>query len=93
MYRTNSSVSYCQIAFLPNLGRTGNILVIGGTEVEGTEGGSEFVTTEQSLAQLRGVAKPDGEGEMPYFEALLESSRIGGAVPNFHVAAARLLKF
>ncbi len=93
IYRTNSSVSYCQIAFLPNLARTGNILVIGGTEVEGTEGGSEFVTTEQSLAQLRGVAKPDAEGKMPYFEALLESSRVGGAVPSFHVAAARVLKF
>jgi len=93
LYRTNSSVSYCQIAFLPNLGRTGNILAIGGTEVEGTEGGSEFVTAEQSLAQLRGLAKPDGDGKMPYFEVLLESSRVGGAVPNFHVAAARLLKF
>ncbi len=39
IYRRDSSVSYCQIAFLPNLGRTGNILVVGGAEVEGTEGG------------------------------------------------------
>jgi hypothetical protein len=91
-YRTDSSVSYCQIAFLPNLGRTGNLLVIGGTEVEGTEGGSEFVTTEQSLAELSAVAKPDANGRMPYFEALLESNRVGGAAPSFHIVSARLLK-
>lgn len=91
-YRTNSSVSYCQIAFMPNLARTGNILVIGGTEVEGTEGGSEFVTTEQSLSQMSAVAKPDAEGKLPYFEALLESSRVGGAVPSFHIVSARILK-
>src|SRR5205823_1306714 len=52
-YSTNSGVSYRHIAFLPNLGRTGNILAIAGTEVEGTEGGGEFVTSEQSMAQLR----------------------------------------
>ena len=92
VYRTNSNVSYCQIAFMPNLGRTGNILVVGGTEVEGTEGGSEFVTTEQSLAQLSAIAKPGPDGKMPYFEVLLESSRVGGAVPNFHVVSARRLK-
>jgi hypothetical protein len=89
-YRTDSSVSYCDIAFLPNLGRTGNVLAIGGTEVEGTEGGSEFVTTEQSLAELRRMI--GGTGRMPYFEVLLKSSRVGGAAPAFHVVAARVLK-
>jgi hypothetical protein len=51
VYHTDSSVSYCAIAFVPNLDRTGNILAIAGTEVEGTEGGSEFVTSERALAQ------------------------------------------
>ena len=91
-YRTNSSVSYCQIAFLPNLERAGNILAIGGTETEGTEGGSEYVTTEQSLSQLRGLVKPNRDGKLPYFEVLLESSRVGGAVPSFRMVAVRLLK-
>jgi len=83
-------VSYCDIAFLPNLGRTGNVLAIGGTEVEGTEGGSEFVTTEQSLADLRRLI--GGTGRMPYFEVLLKSSRVGGSAPAFHVVAWRVLK-
>lgn len=89
-YRTDSSVSYCQIAFFPNLGRSGNILAIGGTEVEGTEGGGEFVTTARSLAQLELLAKPDQTGRIPYFEALLKSSRVGGAASQSSIVAVRL---
>jgi len=92
IYRTDSSTSYCQIAFLPNLGRTGNILAISGTEVEGTEGGGEFVTNERSLAQLKLLAIPDREGRLPYFEVLLKSSRVGGAAPGFHIVAFRSLR-
>ena len=92
IYRTGSNISYCQIAFLPNLGRTGNILAIGGTEVEGTEGGSEFVTNGASLAQLHAVAPLGRDGRLPYFEVLLKSSRVGGAAPAFQLVAARLQK-
>ena len=90
-YRTDSSVSYCQIAFLPNLGRTGNILAISGTETEGTEGGSEFVTSERSLEQLANFARPGNDDRMPYFEVLLKGSRVGGATPEFSIVAVRLL--
>jgi hypothetical protein len=91
-YPTDSSVSYCQLAFLPNLGKSGNILVIAGTEVEGTEGGGEFVTNERSLAELRGYLHPETDGKMPYFELLLKSSRVGGAAPGFHIVAFRRLR-
>ncbi len=52
---TDSTVSYCRLAFVPNLAGTGNILSISGTEIEGTAGGGEFVTSERSLTQLRSV--------------------------------------
>lgn len=91
-YRTDSSVSYCQIAFLPNLGKTGNVLVISGTEIEGTEGGSEFVTSESSMAQLRSRVGSNREARLPYFEVLAKSSRIGGATPGFSIVALRLLR-
>lgn len=90
-YRNDKIVSYCHIAFLPNLGRTGNILVIAGTEIEGTETGGEFVTSEHSIAQLRPFAPLDGHGRLPYFEVLLKSSKVGGATPGFAIVAFRLL--
>ena len=91
-YTTDSGVSYCHIAFLPNLGKAGNILAIAGTEVEGTEGGGEFVTIERSLAELRNFVRPDSSGRLPYFEILLKSSRVGGATQGFHIVAFRLLR-
>ena len=88
-YRSDSSVSYCQIAFLPNLGRTGNVLAISGTEVEGTEGGGEFVTNARSMAQLRQYVRPDRDGRFPYFEILLKSSRVSGATTGVNIIAFR----
>jgi hypothetical protein len=92
VYRTDSDVSYCQIAFLPNLTRTGNILAICGAEVEGTEGGGEFVTSETSLVQLQSFGKVKTEERFPYFEVLLKSSKLEGSTSGFIPVAFRLVQ-
>jgi hypothetical protein len=92
IYRTDSNVSYCRLAFVPNLAGTGNILAISGTEIEGTAGGGEFVTSERSLSQLLSLAGDGHSGRMPYFEALLKSSRVGGETPGLSIVAFRLLQ-
>jgi len=89
-YRNDSVVSYCDIAFLPNLSGTGNILVISGTEMEGTELGGEFLTAERWISGLPRFVPMDRNGRFPYFEMLLKSSKIGGAAPGFEVIASRL---
>jgi hypothetical protein len=89
MYRNGPAVSYCDIAFLPNLSKTGNLLVISGTEMEGTEAGGEFLTTPAGMATLQRYVKPDSSGRLAYFEALLKSSKIGGVAPGFEVIAFR----
>jgi|1186.fasta_scaffold51399_2 hypothetical protein len=91
-YRSEANVSYCQIVYVPNLSKTGDILAIIGTEVEGTEGGAEFVTSESSLAQLRPLLPAARNGRFPYFEVLLRSSRFAGAAPSFSIIAVRALK-
>ena len=91
VYRNSPAVSYCDLAFLPNLSHTGNVLVISGTEMEGTEAGGEFLTTPRGMATLQRYVKVDGSGRLPYFEALLRSSKIGGAAPGFEVIAVRVL--
>ena len=88
-YPNGAGISYCQIAFLANPGKTGNVLAISGTETEGTEGGGEFITSERSLEQLRTLVAPDRNGRVPYFEILLKSSRVGGATPGFSIVAVR----
>jgi hypothetical protein len=92
VYRTDAHSSYCHIAFVPNLDRTGNILAIAGTEVEGTEGGGEFVTSSASLAHLRELVHTTADGKLPYFEVLLKSDRVGGVAPRFSITAARTIK-
>jgi hypothetical protein len=91
VYSTDSGVSYCRVAFLPNLTGNGNILSISGTEIEGTEGGGEFVTNELSMKQLRELIGASRSNRLPYFEALLTSSRVGGQTPRLSVIAFRLL--
>lgn len=91
-YTTDAQISYCQIAFLPNPTRTGSVLLVSGAEVEGTEGGGEFVTSERSLAQLRSLAGVGSQDRLPYLEALLKSSKVGGATPGFTPVALRIVK-
>ncbi|HEY1496348.1 MAG TPA: hypothetical protein VGF49_17470 [Candidatus Solibacter sp.] len=90
VYRNDDVTSYCQIALLPNLDRTGRILVISGTEMEGTEVGGEFLTSESWLANLRRVVPLDRNGRFPFFEALLKANKIAGPASGFEIVAVRL---
>jgi hypothetical protein len=89
IYRSDGGTSFCHIVFVPNLSRTGNILWIAGSEVEGTEGGGEFLTDEHAIEQLRALVPLTREGNFPYFEILLRSNRVGGVAPRFSIVAAR----
>ena len=89
IYRNDPAISYCDVAFLPNLSKSGNMLIISGTEMEGTEAGGEFLTTERGMESLQRVVKAQANGRLPYFEVLLKSSKIGGAAPGVEVVAWR----
>jgi len=91
-YANGPATSYCQITFLPNLGGAGNILVISGTDVAGTEAGGEFLTSDAGLTSLRKRLPFDRAGRVPYFEALLKSTRIGNTTPGCEIAAVRSAK-
>jgi hypothetical protein len=89
-YGNDYDVSYCRIAFLPNLDKTGKILVIAGTEMAGTEAGGEFLTSEKWVSNLRRVVPLDGNGHFPSFEVMLKATKIGGLGSNFEVVAHRI---
>lgn len=88
--RNQMQEGYCRIAFLPNTGRSASVLLIAGTEMEGTEAGGEFLTSEAGISQLRRLLQLNPSDPFPYFEVLLKTTRIGGAAPSFEVVTYRL---
>ena len=65
------------IAFLPNLSGTGNLLVVQGFSLAGTQAAAEFATSGHDLdALLR--AYGENSSPLPHFEILLSTVEING---------------
>jgi hypothetical protein len=80
---------FCRVAFLPNPKRTGNVLLISGTDVISTEAGARFVTSEDSVRQLRQrLGLSQGEA-FPHFEVLLKTQVLNDSIPRFELVAYR----
>lgn len=64
--------SYTSIAFLPNLGGNGNVLIISGTGGTATNAALAFLSDDRDLQQLQSMF-PEHSGQgFPYFEILLK---------------------
>ena len=62
---------FCSVALLPNLGGTGNILIVSGTGGAATSAAGAFLMDGDRMASLRAKLPAGKEGEFPYFEALI----------------------
>jgi hypothetical protein len=80
---------YCRVAFLPNPKRTGNVLLVSGTDVISTEAGARFVTSEDSIRQLRQKLGLRSGDPFPHFEVLLKTQVLNDNVPRFELVAYR----
>jgi len=80
---------YCRIAFLPNPRRTGNVLLVSGSDVISTEAGGRFLTSEDSMLQLRQKLGWRAGRPMPHFELLLRTRIVNSTVPSFEMVAYR----
>lgn len=96
LYRAGAPVDgaidlYATLALLPNLDGNGNVLIVGGTRMEGTEAASDLLfnaaLTEQMIRQLHLLK----DGHLQYFEVLLKSSRLGSTARGFEVVAHRII--
>ena len=82
--------TYGSIAFLPSDGTTGSVLIIEGTNMEGTEAAGSMILNPQSahdLLKLAGIAERGGRP--PFFEVLLETKALAGAPSQTAVVAWR----
>lgn len=84
--------SLAVVAFVPNLQNTGEVLLLAGTGMSGTEAAVDAVVSRQGFARVL-AALPVGEpGRVPHFEALIRSHAVGGAAQTFEVLAVRLIQ-
>jgi hypothetical protein len=83
---SGSTTVYSVIAYLPNLSRTGNVIMLAGTDSSATGAAAEFLTSEDSLARFRSTLHTK---KYPYFEVLLKSSRVSGTLFSSEMVAYR----
>lgn len=77
---------YALIAFLPNLGDHGNVLLLEGITMAGTEGAVDLVMDDKRLLPLlRKIRRPDGS--LPHFEMLIASDIVKDSPASLEVIA------
>jgi hypothetical protein len=81
--------AYGVIAFLPNLGASGNVLILEGLSMVGTEATTNLaIDDKRFLPLLNSIRKKDGS--LPHFEMLVESDTLGDGAGPAHVVAVHL---
>ncbi len=84
-----SVLGYCRVAYLPNVKGFGSVLLISGTDVQSTDAGGDFVSSEAWIGRLRSALGVKSGEPIPYFEALLEGPVVNATVPRFELVALR----
>jgi hypothetical protein len=83
--------SYGVLALLPGIAEDGRALLFEGTGMAGTESAADFpfnASSFESFARQIGATP----GKMPNFEALLETTSVGGNAPEARLIAYRLIE-
>jgi hypothetical protein len=79
------------VAFLPNVNRSGHVLMISGTTSEGTQAGGEFIMDEARTARALNAIGIDPSGPPGYFEILLKVKAVAGSATESAIIAHRSL--
>jgi len=83
------NVVYGQVAYLPNPGGQGMILVLGGLWMSGTQSAGNFVLNRsQFRAWLQSIARKDAS--IPSFELLIRTENLGGSAGSFSILTSRV---
>lgn len=76
------------VAYLPNLSGDGNVLILEGTSMAGTECALDFVSdNSQLLPFLEQIRRPDGK--LPHFEVVLGTNNMSGSSVKNSILAWR----
>ncbi len=79
---------YGLIAFKPNMSGTGEVLLLEGTSMAGTESAADFVFADSRLLPFLAAIKQKN-GTLPYFELLLQSNNMNGSASGSEILSYR----
>ncbi len=81
--------TYAVLAMLPNLKQTGDVLLLQGIMMEGTEAAGEFAMSKAFSKLVSDKFGATPAGQLPYFEVLLKIQAVSGAPNKVQVVAWR----
>lgn len=81
-----STGGYCVVAYLPNPQQSGKVLIVAGTDSAATEGGGDFLTSEDQLSHFQNMLHV---AKLPYFEVVLRTSNLNGTPIGAEIVAYR----
>lgn len=81
--------SFGVVAFVPNLVRTGNVLILEGAGMHATEAAGELVTQDDLWAQVLRALHVPPAARLPYFEVLFRTSVLGATMQPPQIVAVR----
>jgi hypothetical protein len=79
--------AYAIAAFIQNPDQSGNVIILAGSNAEGTEAAAKFMTNVDLLAKTLRTEGIDPLGAPVHFEALLRLSTMAGSPNHFQVIA------
>jgi hypothetical protein len=75
------------VVCLPNSGKTGNVLILSGQEMSGTEAAANLVTTDRLFREVLAKLPAREGGGVPYFEALLRVKHVEYTTQGYEILA------
>jgi hypothetical protein len=79
--------AYAIAAFIQNPDQSGNVIILAGSNAEGTEAAAKFLTNVDLLAKTLRTNGIDPRGAPVHFEALLRLTTMAGSPNHFQVIA------
>lgn len=86
-----SRVIYGGIAFVPNLNRAGNVLLLQGTSMGGAEVALEILANPELFRDLRRHLTTGKDRDLPYFEAIIRTRTVNGIAGESEILVSRVL--
>lgn len=83
--------SYAAIAFLPNLDRSGHVVILAGTSMQGSAAAGDFLTSPGKLEELAKALGAAPGRPLPYFEAVLKLVAVDVSSVSTQIVAHRII--